>query len=186
MTSGQLKALHLIVYLISVAMLLAIQGCSSPRLHTYQEGFYSNGCIDGPAWCSSPRWHTSQEGQTQLMVAVQDGDMEVVRKLVESGQQDVNAQCSAGRGNSALSLAIINEDVDMVRYLVKAGANTKIEVLYVNSYSTGPSGGGSIYSRTADDFNFVQEKRATISELARMSGVPEIIEAVKKGRPSLP
>lgn len=184
MTSGQLKVLHLIIYLISAALLLAIQGCSSPRLHTYQEGFYSIGCTDGPAWCSSPRWHTSQEGQTQLMVAVQEGDMEVVRKLVESGQQDVNAQCTPNegtpiRGNSALSLAIINEDVDMVRYLVKAGANTKIEVIYVNSYSTGPSGMGSIYSRTADDFKFVQEKRATISKLARMSGVPEIIEAVK-------
>ncbi len=183
MKRNYLNSRHVIVYLIFVTILLGIQGCVTNR------------------------WRTDQKGQTKLMIAVQNGDMAQVKALVEGGTQDINAQCDAVtmhtitmtslaltdgstkstlessknvpiRGNSALSLAILNRDVDMVRYLVKAGADTNIEVVYENHYVETP--GGPVYERKPSDFKFVPEKRATISELAKMTGLPEIVAAVKQ------
>ena len=152
------------------------------------------GCATRPAWVSD------QSGKTDLMSAVERGDLPTVKNLIERGAQ-VNAHCDAAKlqtttvgtrnssatysksvtlpnqGNTALSLAVLNGNVEITRYLVNHGADVKTKVCYID--------GGVKLTRSADildytpgDFQRHNEKSATIQELARSRGNQDIIAIV--------
>jgi len=61
-------------------------------------------------------------GPTSLMLAAQNGDLEMCKLLVQAGAQ-VNAKTA---GITALAMAVSNGHTDVVKYLLSVGANTKV------------------------------------------------------------
>jgi len=70
---------------------------------------------------------TDYRDKTPLLLAAEQGHMEIVRYLVEEAEADVNATMPESRGEvTALRYAISNEDYEMVRYLVQNGADVNM------------------------------------------------------------
>jgi ankyrin repeat protein len=167
------------------------------------------GCAATGSRNKDKRWRTDQQGKTSLMLAVENGNLREVKSQIDSKTADVNARCTASatlttnslhtgksahymttltqsnvnvgkQGNSALSLAILNKDIEIVRCLVKAGANTKANIVYINSCVIAPSGDPMNFRAT--DFQTYPERRATIIQLAELSGNPEIVAIIKQHR----
>lgn len=66
---------------------------------------------------------TDYRDKTPLLMAAEQGHMEIVRYLVEEADADVNATTPESRGEiTPLRYAISNEDYEMVRLLVRNGA----------------------------------------------------------------
>ncbi|MFO8042099.1 MAG: ankyrin repeat domain-containing protein [Alkalispirochaeta sp.] len=67
---------------------------------------------------------TDYRDKTPLLMAAEQGHMEIVRYLVEEANADVNATTPESRGEiTPLRYAISNEDYEMVRFLVENGAD---------------------------------------------------------------
>ncbi|MFW5693983.1 MAG: ankyrin repeat domain-containing protein [Alkalispirochaeta sp.] len=67
---------------------------------------------------------TDYRDKTPLLMAAEQGRMDIVRYLVEEAEADVNATTPESRGEiTPLRYAITNEDYEMVRYLVRNGAD---------------------------------------------------------------
>ncbi|MEX2443299.1 MAG: ankyrin repeat domain-containing protein [Alkalispirochaeta sp.] len=67
---------------------------------------------------------TDYRDKTPLLMAAEQGRMEIVRYLVEEAGADVNATTPDSRGEiTPLRYAIENEDYEMVRFLVQNGAD---------------------------------------------------------------
>ncbi|MFW5827586.1 MAG: ankyrin repeat domain-containing protein [Alkalispirochaeta sp.] len=72
----------------------------------------------------APVESTDYRDKTPLLMAAEQGHMEIVRYLVEEAEADVNATTPESRGEvTPLRYAISNEDYEMVRYLVQNGAD---------------------------------------------------------------
>lgn len=134
-------------------------------------------------------WDRDQTGQTELMCAVQKGDMTVVKNLVEVRGVDINARCRTTKdGNSALSIAVLQANEQMVRYLLSKGADAGATVVYREASASqviGPSGRNPMDLSTSD---FVMipaqpESKACIAEIARLNGDKVILDIL---RPKLP
>lgn len=71
----------------------------------------------------TPVESTDYRDKTPLLMAAEQGRMEIVRYLVEEANADVNATTPESRGKiTPLRYAISNEDYEMVRFLVQNGA----------------------------------------------------------------
>lgn len=77
----------------------------------------------------NPNVHDRLAGQTVLMTAIRQGDMEMVRWLLEKNMVDINARNSAGE--TALMRAVTMYDLETVRLLVEVyGADITARTKY--------------------------------------------------------
>jgi ankyrin repeat protein len=114
--------MKIISRLVLVASLLAFTSCISMIHRSVDRNDLAG--VREEVDAEVPVESTDYRDKTPLLMAAEQGRMEIVRYLVEEAGADVNATTPESRGEiTPLRYAISNEDYEMVRYLVRNGAD---------------------------------------------------------------